>query len=187
MTTAPDPEGPEETGPEEPGPEEPGREEPGPVRHHIIVGVDGSDTSIAALELALREAETKGGDVTALLAWQVPFLSFPGGFDRDQLENAAKKYLVEVVSAVVPSPKVPLWTIVAEGEPTECLIEASKGADLLVLGTRGRSRFVGLMLGSVSQGCAAHAACPVVLVNPSGVTARKGSARRPPAPPPQVS
>jgi nucleotide-binding universal stress UspA family protein len=155
-----------------------------PAQYHIVVGVDGSASSRAALEWALREAEGKKADVTAIFAWQVPFLSFPGAFDRDQLEKAAKDYLIEVTSEVAPSPKVPLWTIVAEGEPTESLIVASNDADLLVLGTRGRSRFMGLLLGSVSQGAAAHAACPVVLVNTSGTTSsgRRGDPKEPPPP-----
>jgi nucleotide-binding universal stress UspA family protein len=59
---------------------------------------------------------------------------------------------------------VPLETLVAEGDPTEAMVEASKGANLLVLGVRGRSPFAGLLLGGVSQGAAATAHCPVVLV-----------------------
>jgi nucleotide-binding universal stress UspA family protein len=102
--------------------------------------------------------------VTALLSWQVPFLSFPGAFDREELEKAAKEYLVRTMSEVEPSPRVPLDAVVAEGEPTESLTIASRDADLLVLGTRGRTRFAGLMLGAVSQGVAATAACPVVLI-----------------------
>ena len=65
---------------------------------------------------------------------------------------------------MLPSPRVPLVTVVAEGDPAESLITASRDADLLVLGTRGRSSFAGLVLGAVSQRCAAAAACPVVLV-----------------------
>jgi nucleotide-binding universal stress UspA family protein len=65
---------------------------------------------------------------------------------------------------VVPKPAVPLETLVAEGDSTASVVEASKGADLLVLGIRGRSPFAGLLLGSVSQGAAANAHCPVVLV-----------------------
>jgi nucleotide-binding universal stress UspA family protein len=99
-----------------------------------------------------------------VLAWQVPFLSFPGAFDRDELEKAYKNFLIETVSAIAPKPAVPLETLVAEGDPTESLVEASKGASLLVLGTRGRSAFAGLLLGAVSQGAAATAHCPVVLV-----------------------
>jgi len=134
------------------------------VTYRIVVGVDGSVHSAAALRWALAEAEAHSGEVTALLAWQVPFLSFPGAFDREELEKASKAYLIETVSEIVPTPAVPLRTVVAEGDPTVSLVEASKGADLLVLGIRGRSPFAGLLLGSVSQGASATAACPVVLV-----------------------
>jgi nucleotide-binding universal stress UspA family protein len=134
------------------------------MTYRIVVGVDGSVHSEAALRWALDEAEAHSGEVTALFAWQVPFLSFPGAFDRDELEKRSKEFLIETVSAIVPTPPVPLHTVVAEGDPTESLIAASRQAELLVLGIRGRSPFAGLLLGSVSQGAAATAACPVVLV-----------------------
>jgi nucleotide-binding universal stress UspA family protein len=135
------------------------------MTYRIVVGVDGSAHSLAALRWALKEAKAhRGGEVAALLAWQVPFLSFPGAFDKDELEKRAKEFLIETVSEIVPTPAVPLHTVVAEGDPTESLVTASQEADLLVLGIRGRSPFAGLLLGSVSQGAAATAGCPVVLV-----------------------
>ena len=134
------------------------------MSYRIVVGVDGSEHSNTALRWALKEAECHSGTVTAVLAWQVPFLSFPGAFDQEELEKAYKAFLIETVSAVAPKPAVPLETLVAEGDPTEAMVEASKDADLLVLGIRGRSPFAGLLLGSVSQGAAATAHCPVVLV-----------------------
>ena len=134
------------------------------MTYRIVVGVDGSEHAVAALKWALNEAECHSGMVTAVLAWQVPFLSFPGAFDRDELEKAYKEFLVETVSGIAPKPAVPLETLVAEGDPTEAMVEASKGANLLVLGIRGRSPFAGLLLGGVSQGAAATAHCPVVLV-----------------------
>jgi nucleotide-binding universal stress UspA family protein len=137
------------------------------MTYRIVVGVDGSDHSNEALRWALKEAECHSGMVTAVLSWQVPFLSFPGAFDRDELEKVYKNFLIETVSAIAPTPAVPLETLVAEGDPTEAMVEASKGANLLVLGTRGRSAFAGLLLGAVSQGAAATAHCPVVLVKVS--------------------
>jgi nucleotide-binding universal stress UspA family protein len=135
------------------------------VTYRIVVGVDGSEHSNAALRWALAEAEAHPESmVTAVLSWQVPFLSFPGAFDREELEKAYKAFLIETVSAIAPRPAVPLETLVAEGDPAESMVEASKEADLLVLGIRGRSPFAGLLLGSVSQGAAATAHCPVVLV-----------------------
>ncbi len=135
------------------------------MTYRIVVGVDGSEHSNAALRWALAEAEAHSDSlVTAVLSWQMPFLSFPGAFDRGELDKTYKAFLIETVSAIAPKPAVPLETLVAEGDPTEAMVEASKDADLLVLGIRGRSPFAGLLLGSVSQGAAATAHCPVVLV-----------------------
>jgi nucleotide-binding universal stress UspA family protein len=138
------------------------------MTYRIVVGVDGSPHSDAALRWSIDEAEVRNGEVMAVFAWQVPFLSFPGAFDRDELEQASKEFIVDNVSRVVKTPPVPLLTLVAEGDPAASLIEASKEANLLVVGTRGRSPWSGLLLGSVSQRCAAGASCPVVLVKLQG-------------------
>jgi nucleotide-binding universal stress UspA family protein len=95
---------------------------------------------------------------------QVPFVGFPGASDKAELEQAAKDFLIERISAVVPTPKVPLTPLVAEADPAEALVAASKEADLLVVGTRGRSPFMGAVLGAVSLRCASAATCPVTLV-----------------------
>jgi nucleotide-binding universal stress UspA family protein len=134
------------------------------VTYRIVVGIDGSPHATAALRWSLAQAQNHDGEILALLAWQLPFLSVPGAFDRAELEQVYKNFLVKMVSEVAPTPPVPLHTIVAEGDPIQSLITASQNADMLVLGTRGRSAFAGLMLGSVSQACAASAPCPVVLV-----------------------
>jgi nucleotide-binding universal stress UspA family protein len=136
----------------------------------VVVGVDGSPHSDAALRWALEQAETRGGEVTAVYAWQLPFVSIPGAFDRDELEKAAKEFVIDRVSAIAPSPAVPLRPLVAEGDPAEALIAAATDADLLVVGTRGRSPFAGLVLGSVSQRCAAAARCPVLLIKAPDAT-----------------
>ena len=146
-----------------------------------MVGVDGSPHSNAALRWSLAQAEARGGEVVAVFAWQVPFVSVPGAFDRDELEQAAKQFIIDIVSTIVPTPAIPLWTLVAEGDPAASLAEAARQASVLVLGTRGRSRWAGRLLGSVSQRCAAAAACPVVLVKQSGEVA--GAALGPPGPP----
>jgi nucleotide-binding universal stress UspA family protein len=138
----------------------------------VVVGVDGSPHGNAAVRWAIAEAEARDGEVTAVFAWQVPFISFPGAFDRDELEQASKEFIVETVSQIVKTPPVPLLTLVAEGDPAASLIEAAKGANLLVVGTRGRSPWSGLLLGSVSQRCAAGASCPVVLVKLAGEDTR---------------
>jgi hypothetical protein len=83
------------------------------MTYRIVVGVDGSEHSGAALRWAMAEAVTHSGEVTALFSWQVPFLSFPGAFDREELEKASKDFLIRTVSEIAPSPPVPLRPIVA--------------------------------------------------------------------------
>ncbi len=134
------------------------------MTYRIVVGMDGSPNGDAALKWALDEADARGGEIIAVFCWQVPFLSFPGAFDREELEKAGENFIAQKVREVEPAPKVPLFTLVAEGDPAESLTIVSRDADLLVVGTRGRSPFTGLVLGSVSQRCAAAAQCPVLLV-----------------------
>lgn len=130
----------------------------------VVVGVDGSPHSSEALRWAIHHAEAVNTTVEAVFAWQLPMIAVPGAFDREELEQRAKQFVVDIVSAVSPSPPVPVIPVVAEGDPAEALVTAAGHADLLVLGTRGRSPLRGLMLGSVSQTCAAAAPCPVVIV-----------------------
>ena len=149
------------------------------MTYRVVVGVDGSAHGDAALRWALAQAESRGGDVTAVFAWQQPFVSIPGAFNREELEQAAKDFLVEKVSAVAPSPRVPLLPLIAEGDPAEALVVAAKDADLLVVGTRGRSPFLGSMLGAVSLRCASGASCPVTLIK---LATEKPQAQAPPGP-----
>ena len=143
------------------------------MTYRIVVGVDGSPHSNAALRWSLDQALARAGEVTAVFAWQVPFVSIPGAFSRSELEQGYREFLIETVSAVEPAPRVPLDTVLAESDPTVALVTAATGADVLVLGIRGRTPVAGLMLGSVSQACAASATCPVVLVK-RGETAADG-------------
>jgi nucleotide-binding universal stress UspA family protein len=164
------------------------------VSYRIVAGVDGSPHSSAALRWSLEQAAERGGAVTAVFAWQLPFLSIPGAFDRDELEQAYREFLIKTVSEIAPTPPVPLEPVLAEGDAAQALISASGGADLLVVGIRGRGPVAGLMLGSVSQACAAGASCPVVLVKRSGEQGPEagpesgpewGAGAGPPAPAPQ--
>ncbi len=138
------------------------------MTYNVVVGVDGSAHGDAALRWALAEAEAHDGRVTAVFSWQLPFVGVPGAFNREELEQSAKDFLIERVSSVEPSPKVPLTPLVAEGDPAEALVTAAREADLLVVGTRGRSPFMGAVLGAVSLRCATAASCPVTLVKLAG-------------------
>jgi nucleotide-binding universal stress UspA family protein len=134
------------------------------MTYKIVIGVDGSEKGNAALRWAVDEAVVHQGEITAVFAWQMPFIGIPGAFDRVELEELSKKFLQETIAMAIPDEPVPITKLVAEGDVSESLLVASKGADLLVLGSRGRGGFAGLKLGSVSQECVTHAECPVVII-----------------------
>lgn len=136
----------------------------------IVVGIDGSDASLVALRWALAEAALREAEVKAVYAWSYPYVGELTGMsmamvDRSELEADAKAVLTEAVGRLQPGDlTAPLHEVVGEGSPAFVLTEAAKGADLLVVGTRGRGGFTGLLLGSVSQQVTQHAPCPVVVI-----------------------
>jgi nucleotide-binding universal stress UspA family protein len=136
------------------------------MTYQIIAGVDGSDHSRRALRWAIEEAALRDAELTALFAWQLPIIGIPGAFDRDALEDEAKRFVNAEVAAAEAPAELTITQLVAQGDASASLLAACThvGADLLVLGTRGRDGFTGLLLGSVGQECAAHAHCPVVIV-----------------------
>lgn len=138
------------------------------MTYRVVIGVDGSPHGDAALRWALDEARAHGGEAVAVLAWQMPFISNPVAFDHDELEQAGREFLTGRLRLVAPSPQVPLTPVIAEGDPAEVLVAASDDANLLVVGTRGRSPFMGAVLGAVSVRCAAAARCPVTSVKLPG-------------------
>jgi nucleotide-binding universal stress UspA family protein len=140
------------------------------MTYRIVVGVDASEHGNAALRWALDEALAHEAEIIAVFAWQMPFIGIPGAFDREEMERMCKRFVEEAVAAIVPEPRMPITRLVAEGDVSASLIAAAKGADMLVLGSRGRGGFTGLKLGSVSQECAQHASCPVVIIKQVGDT-----------------
>lgn len=138
--------------------------EPAP---RVVVGVDGSPASYEALRWAVRHARTVGAVVEAVHAWETPSSAGWAGpviepdFDAEQ----ARRLFAEALSTAFPGERpAELRERLIEGDPSEVLIRASEGAELLVVGHRGRGGFARAMLGSVSQRCAQHASCPVVVV-----------------------
>ena len=134
--------------------------------HRIVVGVDGSPSSEAALRWAVRQAERTGAEVEAVTAWW-----YPSGYGlapiperAGDLEGDAAKMLVEALAEVSGlAPDVVAAPRVVEGQAAEVLLRAARGADLLVVGSQGHGGFAAA-LGSVSQHCVSHAPCPVVVV-----------------------
>jgi nucleotide-binding universal stress UspA family protein len=138
----------------------------------IVVGVDGSDSSRKALSWAYDEAAHHGASITAISTWHPPAMpmtppygSIPPEGYASQPKQEALNLLERFVGALdVREPAVDVQTAVEEGNPAEVLIERSKEADLVVVGSRGHGGFKGMLLGSVSQHLVAHADCPVVVV-----------------------
>jgi nucleotide-binding universal stress UspA family protein len=133
----------------------------------VVCGVDGSAPSKLALRWALRQAQMTGARLRVVACWEYPVTygwapPYPEGFDP---EEDVRKTLDEIVDDAVPADAgVEVERVVIEGHPAPTLIEQSKDADLLVVGTRGHGGFVGLLVGSVGEHCVTHAACPVVVV-----------------------
>jgi nucleotide-binding universal stress UspA family protein len=136
----------------------------------IVVGVDGSPESREALRWALEEARLREANLRAVHAWGNPYVLTPGygipeDFEVPALHEASEKLLSSIVTEVAgESPEVEIELAAVEGAPGSVLVEQAKGADLLVVGSRGHGGFVGLLLGSVSQQCANHSPCPVLIV-----------------------
>ena len=148
----------------------------------IVVGVDGSPGSKAALRWALRHADRTGADVEALSVWTPqPAVYFGAewaaaacaGVDLARVtETVLLDTLVEVIREYGRS--APIRPRVVQGRPAGELLRAARSAQLLVLGGPARGRVAGLLLGSVSQHCVQHATCPVLIVptEPALATAR---------------
>jgi len=136
----------------------------------IVVGVDASPGSRAALRWAHEEATLRGTTLTAVTVWQYPVLTTLPAFGSlppiEDLSREAEAALHAVLAEeqVASTAEVPVETVVAEGPAAAALLQVAADADLLVVGSRGHGGFAGMLLGSVSQHCVAHAPCPVVVV-----------------------
>ncbi|MGW5470073.1 universal stress protein [Streptomyces chartreusis] len=129
---------------------------------YFVVGVDGSQHSVAAVDVAFEEAALHGGLLRALYVWHPPLL---GALDEDAAVRECRRVLSETVAGrTARYPDVELRHEVVLGHPVRVLTEASEHALGLVVGTRGRGGFSGMLLGSVSQGVLHHAHCPVIAV-----------------------
>jgi nucleotide-binding universal stress UspA family protein len=133
----------------------------------IVVGIDGSPASLEALRWAMRQATLTGSRLEVVVTWEWPqSYGWAPPYPSDYSPSAdARKTLEEAVVEVGAAfPDVRTDLTVVEGHPAPALVEASKGADLLVVGSRGHGEFAGMLIGSVSEHCTAIAKCPVVVV-----------------------
>lgn len=134
----------------------------------ILVGVDGSSSSIDALRHAARLAEALGAPLEVVTTWTYPLLYDPEtALTGWSPQTDAHETLDRAVrDAFGKTPPIGLTRTVLFGPAARTLIEESATSGMLVVGSRGRGGFTGLLLGSVSAACAEHAQCPVLVVRP---------------------
>ena len=142
----------------------------------VVVGVDGSAESLRALGWAARYATATGARVQAVRAWHYPDVAgqAPVGVAPDPVHQQTEAQQLAVLDEAIAGAYSGLPGPVAEsrlgyGHPAQVLIEASKEADLLVVGSHGHGAFTGMLVGSVSIHCVTGAFCPVVVVRGSDV------------------
>lgn len=130
----------------------------------IVVGVDGSAQSQAALDWAVEEARLRNGHVLALTAWSFPYVSDALGqaWDYGAFQSDAQAIL-DAELARVGNQGVEITGNIVQSNPASALVEASREAELVVVGSRGHGGFAGVMLGSVSTQTVHHAHCPVLV------------------------
>ena len=141
----------------------------GPGR--VVVGVDGSKSSMQALEEAAEIAAWRGWTLDLVTAWDpaqaTSFFGYDYGGIAVAAAEAAEESLRDACSYLKDNhPEIPVHSEVVEGAPASVLCERSRGAGILVLGSRGLGGFSSLALGSVGQACVHHAHCPVLIVRP---------------------
>jgi nucleotide-binding universal stress UspA family protein len=148
----------------------------------VVVGVDGSDGAQEALRVAVREARLRGARLRVVAAWHLPAMTYGGvvfspDIDQADFKDSASGALETALAALGGQAHgVQVERIVRMGQPALGLLEEARGADLLVVGSRGHGGFAGLLLGSVSHQCALHAACPVLIVHKPDGTAQQAAA-----------
>ena len=141
----------------------------------IVVGVDGSDASVEALRRAQGLALPLSATVIALASWDVPPV-YDGyvAMGIDDFDARAREILQESIEkAFGAEAPANVEARIVQGHPRHTLIEASRDADMIVVGRRGHGGFGGLLLGSVSSALVAHAHCPVLVVHTPEAQAAK--------------
>jgi nucleotide-binding universal stress UspA family protein len=139
-------------------------------KKRIVVGVDASEGSRAALRWALQQASSTGAEIEAVLAYDfgLAWIDVGAEYQFRWIQHAADRAKAELHAfleeSALPVDGVVVHPVVVEGVPAEVLTEFARNAELLVVGARGRGGFAALLLGSVSQRCVQLAPCPVVVV-----------------------
>lgn len=132
----------------------------------IVVGVDGSIQSKQALRWAAHLAAASGAHLDAVAAWDYPTTYGLAPMGDWNPEKDMEKGLTETVDEVFGTERpADMRLLVREGNASKVLLDASNGALMLIVGSRGHGGFAGLLLGSISTAVAEHATCPVLVVH----------------------
>jgi nucleotide-binding universal stress UspA family protein len=149
----------------------------------IVVGVDHSAGAKAAMRFALEEARLRQATLRVVHAWQFGYIGATGlegalpavGGELEDFRRGAEAALEETLRDVgADTDGVAIERRVDQGTAAAVLVEESRGADLLVVGSRGHGGFAQLLLGSVSRQCAQHAFCPIVIVRGTAKNGHEG-------------
>jgi nucleotide-binding universal stress UspA family protein len=136
------------------------------AERRVVVGVDGSQPSRHALQWARFMAHVLNATIDAVTVWDITSIMASEWVDDWNPEEEAATGLHKTLAEVFGSqPMPPIREIVRRGSAASELVQASQGAQLLVLGSRGHGGFTGLLLGSVTTTCTAHAHCPVLIIH----------------------
>lgn len=132
----------------------------------VVVGVDGSEGSVKALDWAIAETIRFPASLDLVTAWLFPMaLGYVFAKTPDEVRRQVQRIVDSSASYVAEvAPEVVVRTALHEGEAGPTLVDLSTGADLLVVGSRGNGNIRELLLGSVGTYCSRHARCPVVIV-----------------------
>lgn len=136
----------------------------------VVVGVDGSKLSAKAADFAFEQAELLHARVIAVHAWSSPFSTYENGkgelvFDNEDVRKASEVMIAEAMAGLrADHPDIEVTLQLIPGHAARAILQEANSADLIVVGSRGRGGFAGLLLGSTSQQVLHHAPCPVAIV-----------------------
>ncbi|NMB23611.1 MAG: universal stress protein [Corynebacterium sp.] len=140
----------------------------------VVVGVDGSEVSQRATEVAFAEASARGAELIAVHTWmdmqvQASLAGLAAAQQQwDEVEREQTELLIERIKPLAEQyPDVPVKKVITRDRPVRALAETSEGAQLLVVGSHGRGGFKGMLLGSTSRALLQSAPCPMMVVRPA--------------------
>ncbi|HKN53302.1 MAG TPA: universal stress protein [Amycolatopsis sp.] len=143
------------------------------AKNRVVVGVDGSEASLAALVWATEEAAGLGAEVEAVTVWTHDAMLDDASAERT-LAEARNVHLHDLEAQVTVALKgrsnVTVRCSAPDGDATDILVERSRDARMLVVGSHGAGKLHDILVGSVSSACLRHAYCPVVVIPPGART-----------------